>query len=356
MMEIIASIISGLVSGIVGTVSKVFFFNRRNEELANTKKAYTKRRTLGSTHVDDGTDRPTEKPRKQVPQNKYWLIVVVAIVIIVMCLVFVINIIGKTKGGSDPGTETYTEETESKRMIKEMNVEKEDPEVYQGSFVEETETDEHGWEFTDISTDTYTVDADVKGVYGVTASDLHNDSKMYIEVFDGTGSKVDMGLGHQTISNEYGFSFSADEVGDFDVRVGETCKINLHGSAETPYKVYIWKPKDIVDLTDLNTSDYRIHDSMQFPNQENGYSLALDSDSVVNFKLDNLSENSFLELSVYAQNGADDRFWEEIDKQSFDAGNEDRISVELQGGEKYIVYVRNNMDTGVSPYTLSVIK
>ena len=366
MNEMTEIIIAITIVPIVGALFNVIFeriFDRRNEKPTTQGE---KRRPSELTPHDEEKDKTPKKVTQD--KKKYWLIVVAAIIAVV-CLSFVVNNIGETEtdteGASDQTItkpdegeqmETDTDETEGKRRIEEMSVKKEAPEVYQGSFVEETETGEYGWEFTEISTDTYTVNIDVKGVYGVTASDLHNDSKMYFEVFDGTDSKVDMGQGNQTISNKYGFSFSADEVGKSDVRVGETCKINLKGSAETPYKLYIWKPKDIVDLTYLNTRDYRIHDSMQFPNQENGYSLDLDSDNVVSFKLDNLSENSFLELKVYARNGADDRFWEEIDSQLFDAGSEDRMAVELKGKVDYIVYVKNNMDTGVSPYTLSVIK
>ena len=204
-------------------ITKYNEIKKTKEELQKPGPASTPIRTgtkgsTGQLTVAGGTEgggtgtTPRDKRRR-------WLIVI-AFIASVMVLIFVINNIGdQPDPGPGTSTGTYTEEAEGKRAVKEFNVEKAEPDIHQGAFVDETETID-GWEYTDISTDTYSIETNESGVYGITASDLHNDSKMYLDIVDSVGSKMDLGMGTQSIGNDYGQCFRADEVEDVEAKVG----------------------------------------------------------------------------------------------------------------------------------------
>ena len=121
--------------------------------------------------------------------------------------------------------------------------------------------------------------------------------------------------------------------------------------------LYLWKPKKVVDIVDIDSSDYLIHDSMQFPGQENRYSIVTNETGTFVFKLEDLTEGSYMEMSVFARNNADNRYKEELDSLDYDSDTEDELYVDLKEGEKYFVYIKNSTspDKIVEyPYTLSV--
>lgn len=286
--------------------------------------------------------------KRQINFSNKTILLIVAIILFVVIVVLMIN-----KPWIEPVLEPDpTESIENQRDTMTIDISEMDPETYQGEI--SLKEDEDGYEM--YSTDTYTLETTTSGVYGITATDLHNDSSLTAEIYDSNGSMMDSGMGYIRLSNDEGYSFEADEVENVEAKVGETYRIEVSGGTITPYTLMIWKPKEEYELSDIKSIDYTIHDSIQFSGQDNRYSLTPDEDGEYVFWLEDLIDGSYATLGIYTSNNADERFQEELISENYSSDYDEETPLELTGGREYVIHVESSWDEGLCPYTLCVQK
>ena len=124
---------------------------------------------------------------------------------------------------------------------------------------------------------------------------------------------------------------------------GQTYHIQVRQwSGLSPYHLLIGHQKETVNITGLA----RVTDSIQFTEQQNGYTFTAPRDGLYRFEMAEMTGNANVRIMV----------WDRLDQLVTDSGggtgNGRGISVRLGGGQTYHVQVRQW--SGFSPYVLIV--
>lgn len=179
-------------------------------------------------------------------------------------------------------------------------------------------------QYTDQENDYIFVPA-IDGVYRFEFSDIPNDISHSIYIYNSDFEELDHYTG---IRNSEGITILLLAGQEYHVKVKQNWNL---GS----YKLNIGKQKPTVYIK----GETIISDSIQYTDQENRYVLTTKNSGLYRFEFANIPNNVTNSLYVLNSN------LEEIDK-STGIGNEEGISIELNGNETYYLVVKQNWNVG----------
>lgn len=182
---------------------------------------------------------------------------------------------------------------------------------------------------TEDQVDNYSITATVGGRYRFEFSEIRDNGKASIYIYNSLGERVNTAYG----GNGSGITTDLEE--------GETYKISvIQEYGFSPYILTVGHQKERLDISN-NTL---VNDSLEFTDQKNRYEIAPEISGRYRFEFSELMNNS--KASIYIFN----RLGEQIS--SAYGGNGNGITIDLEEGETYKISVVQ--EYGFSPYTLIV--